>query len=294
MRAFTLGSYNWQGCGVGDGPDDQLRRQLGLLADVRADAWLFQECEGWRDSAGQTLFLAEQILGLRGFVAASSPRGGDLAVFVKESAGLRVTAEEHEDGYPFCHAPIRLGIATPWPGASFQLVTAHLAPTSPTIRLAEAEALAALADDGLVIAGGSWNALAAADPEPTLTSSKSNYGHRVLDRSAASAIEESGFADVAAFLRDLRPTVGHAGGLRYRCDRIYSTFPLEAIVSYEVIEEYEPVSAHRPVVATFDIEAAKHPLSSEGSRLALIFQGGWWLPLAVVSWVLVPDFRAGV
>ena len=69
MRAFTFVSYNWQGGGLDDGQDGRLTRQLVLLADVRADAWVFQECSGWRDSGGRTLFLAEQILGLRGFLA---------------------------------------------------------------------------------------------------------------------------------------------------------------------------------------------------------------------------------
>jgi hypothetical protein len=82
-----------------------------------------------------------------------------------------------------------------------------------------------IAKDGLVIAGGSWNALSATDPEPSLDDTGPGHGRRVLDRSAAYALEETGFVDVAAYLRDLRPTVGHAGGLRYRCDRIYSTFP---------------------------------------------------------------------
>ena len=49
---------------------------------MRADAWVFQGCSGWRDSGGRTLFLAEQILGLRGFLAPSSHPEGDLAVFV--------------------------------------------------------------------------------------------------------------------------------------------------------------------------------------------------------------------
>jgi len=258
VRAFIFGSYNWQGCS-GDGEDGRLTRQLALLSDVRADAWAFQGCSGWRDCGGRTLFLAEQILGLRGFLAPSSRPGGDLAVFVREP-GLRVTAERHEHGYPFWHGVARLVVATPWPGTSLQLVSADLAPSSPVIRLAEAEALAVIAEDGLVIAGGSWNALSAADPEPSSDGIQHGHGHgrRVLDRSAACAIEETGFVDVAGYLRDLRSTVGHDGGLRYRCDRVYSTFPLSAIVSYEVIEEYEPVSGHRPLVATFDLESASH------------------------------------
>jgi len=256
VRAFIFGSYNWQGCS-GDGEDGRLTRQLALLSDVRADAWAFQGCSGWRDCGGRTLFLAEQILGLRGFLAPSSRPGGDLAVFVREP-GLRVTAERHEHGYPFWHGVARLVVATPWPGTSLQLVSADLAPSSPVIRLAEAEALAVIAEDGLVIAGGSWNALSAADPEPPLDGIDPGHGRRVLDRSAACALEETGFADVAAYLRDLRPTVGHDGGLRYRCDRVYSTFPVNAIVSYEVIEEYEPVTGHRPLVATFDLESASY------------------------------------
>jgi hypothetical protein len=123
VRAFTFGSYNLQGGGFDDGQDGRLSRQLVLLADVRADAWVFQECSGWLNSGGRTLFLAEQILGLRGFLAPSSRHGGDLAVFVREPAGLRVTAERHEHGYPFWHAVARLVVATPWPGTSFHLVS---------------------------------------------------------------------------------------------------------------------------------------------------------------------------
>ena len=145
MRAFTFGSYNWQGGGIDDEPEGRLQRQLVLLSDVRADAWVFQGCSGWRDSGRRTLFLAEQILGLRGFLTPSPHPGGDLAVFVRESAGLRVIAERHEHGYPFWHAVARLVVATPWPGTTFHLVSAHLAPTSPAIRLAESEALAMVA-----------------------------------------------------------------------------------------------------------------------------------------------------
>jgi len=263
VRAFTFGSYSWQGGFDDDGQDGRLTRQLALLSDVRADAWVFQGCSGWRDCGGRTMFLAEQILGLRGFLAPSSRPGGDLAVFVREPASLRVTAERHEHGYPFWHGVARLAVATPWPGTTFHLVSADLAPASPAIRLAEAEALAVIAEDGLVIAGGSWNALSAADPEPSLNGAGPGHGRRVLDRSAACALEETGFADVAACLGDLRPTVGHSGGLRYRCDRIYSTFPVNAIVSYEVIEEYEPVSGHRPVVAAFNLEAANRAPEAE-------------------------------
>jgi hypothetical protein len=135
-------------------------------------------------------------------------------------------------------------------------VSADLAPSSPWIRRAEAEALALIAQDGLVIAGGDWKAMPTTDPEPAVNDGiDPGRARRELDRSAAYALEEAGFIDTAAHIGDLRPTVGHVSGLRYRRDRVYTTLPSEAIVSYQVVTEYEPASSHRPVMATFDLDA---------------------------------------
>jgi endonuclease/exonuclease/phosphatase family metal-dependent hydrolase len=257
VREFIFGSYNLLNGGFDGGRDDRLRHQFTVLADLGADAWAFQECSGWRAAGCRALFTAERILGLRGFLVPSSHHGCDLAVFVRESAGLRVVAERHETGHPYWHAVARLVVEAPWPGCLLHLVSAHLAPSSPAIRLAEAEALALIAKDGLVIAGGGWGAMPATDPEPLLDGIGPGHARRELDRSAACAIEEAGFIDVAAHLGDLRPTVGHAGGLRYRCDRVYATLPAGAIVSYQVVTEYEPASDHRPIVATFDLDTAR-------------------------------------
>jgi endonuclease/exonuclease/phosphatase family metal-dependent hydrolase len=256
MREFTFGSYNLRAGGFDNGGDERLRHQLVLLADVGADAWAFQECTGWRSSGSRTLFLAEQMLGLRGFLVPSH-HGCDLAVFVRQSVGLRIIAERHEQGHPYWHAVARIVVETAWPGSALHLVSADLAPSSPSIRRAEAEALALIAENGAVIAGGDWNAMPATDPEPGIDGIDPGRHQRELDRSAAYALEEAGFIDVAAHLGDLRPTVGHVSGLRYRRDRIYTTLPAEAIASYQVVTEYEPASPHRPVVATFDLEAVR-------------------------------------
>ncbi len=252
MREFIFGSYNLRAGGFDDGRDDRLRHQLTVLTEVGADAWAFQDCTGWRAAGGHDLFTAERILDRRGFVVQSSHHGCDLAVFVRESAGLRVIAERHEQGRPYWHAVAGVVVATPWPGSSLHLVSTHLAP-SPSIRLSEAETLALVAKDGWVIAGGDWHALSATDPEPPLDGIDRAEARRTLDRSAAFALEEAGFIDVGAHLEDLRPTVGHAGGLRYRRDRLYTTLPTAVFVSYQVVTEYEPSSDHRPVVATFDL-----------------------------------------
>ncbi len=266
VNVFTFGSYNLLAGGFDDGRDDRLRHQLVLLADLGADAWASQECTGWRAAGCRVLYHAEHILGLRGFLVPSSHHGCDLAMFVRKSAGLRVIAEQHELGHPYWHAIACLIVETAWPGSSLHLVSAHLAPSSPSIRLAEAEALALIAKDGPVIAGGDWNAVPATDPEPPLDGADPGQARRKLDRSAARTLEETGFIDVAAHLGDLRPTVGHASGLSYRCDRVYTTLPAEAIVSYQVVTEYEPASDHRPVVATFNLDAVnKAPESAAGA-----------------------------
>jgi hypothetical protein len=128
-----------------------------------------------------------------------------------------------------------------------------LAPSSPTIRLAEGEALALLAKDGLVIAGGDWNAVPATDPEPDRDGVDPGHARRKLDRAAALAIEEGGFADVGTYLCDLSPTVGRGSGLYYRCDRVYTTLPAEAITGHEVMAMDDADSDHYPAVARFNL-----------------------------------------
>jgi hypothetical protein len=76
-----------------------------------------------------------------GFIAA----GRDPGPLMRGSRGVAV-----EEGYP----------------QPLQLASIHLAPSSPAIRLAEAEALGMMAKVFPVIIGGDFNALPAGDPEP--------------------------------------------------------------------------------------------------------------------------------
>jgi len=260
MMEFTYGSYNLENGGIDDGDDTRLRRQLATLAEVGADGWAIQECKGWSADGFRALFLAEQVLDMRGFLVPSSHHGCDLAVFIGETPSLLVTGVRHEQGTPYWHAVARVIVEVKGFGP-LHLVSAHLAPSSPVQRLVEAESLALIAKDGAVIAGGDWNAVPAVDPDPLLDGIDSGHARRKLDRSAACAIEEAGFADVAAQLGNRTSTVGHvrADKLAYRCDRIYTTLPAAAITGYEVINEDRPHSDHRPVVARFDLASVSHP-----------------------------------
>ena len=263
MTEFTCGSYNVLNGGLDDGSDKRLLRQLAMLADAGADCWAFQEAKGWRgEHADYRLFhLAERVLRMRGFLVRSAHHGCDLALFIRESAGIRVIRQRHEQGLPYWHGVARLEVEADGMPGPLYLVSAHLAPSSPIIRLAEAEAFALLAKDGPVIADGDWNAVPATDPDPPTAGATPGHTRRKLDRAAARAIEEAGFTDVAAHLGDLAATVGYLGPdkLAYRCDRIYTTLPAGTITGYQVITEDQPASDHRPVIATFRLPSQDLP-----------------------------------
>jgi endonuclease/exonuclease/phosphatase family metal-dependent hydrolase len=247
---LAFGSYNLEHGGLDSGDDARLRRQLAVLAGAQVDVWALQECNGWSADGHRALFLAERELGMRGFLARSSHHGCDLAVLVRESAGIRVTGYT-EEGPPYWHAVAVLAVQVQGFGA-LRLASAHLAPSAPSLRLAEAEAFALIAEKGAVIAGGDWNAVPLGDPAPDTDGIDPGKARRKLDSRAAGALAEH-LTDVAAHLGDTTPTVGHTRNdkLAYRCDRVYTTLPAAAITGYRVIHEDVPESDHRPVVATF-------------------------------------------
>jgi hypothetical protein len=75
-------------------------------------------------------------------------------------------------------------------------------------------------------------------------------------RRPAIELDEAGLRDVGAVLGDTTPTVGHRSGLAYRCDRVHTNLPDEALKGYHVVKEDQPNSNHRPVVAELEIRAS--------------------------------------
>jgi endonuclease/exonuclease/phosphatase family metal-dependent hydrolase len=256
---FTFGTYNTEFGGIDNGNDERLRHQLALLAEAEADAWALQECNGWQDDDGRYLYLAEQALGMRGFIARSNRgRGCDPAVFVRESPDVRVTGHRHEEQPPYWHG-VALVTAEIGGVGPVRLASAHLAPSAPSLRAVEAEAFALIAEKhghGPLIAGGDWNAFPSGSPVPDTIGLHPGKVRRKADTRAAQALEEY-MTDVAMHLGDATPTVGHrrSDRLAYRCDRIYTTLPDPAITGCRVVREAEPQSDHRPVLATFAIGA---------------------------------------
>jgi len=142
MRDFVFGTYNFEFGGIDKGDDARLRRQLRKLAQAGAHGWAFEECSGWWADRTRTVALAEEKLGMRGFIARSNRGpGGDVAVFIRESAGIRLIEQRHEERpQPYWHAVAH--IVTQVDGFGLlRLGSAHLAPSSPQKRLIEAESL---------------------------------------------------------------------------------------------------------------------------------------------------------
>lgn len=131
----------------------------------------FQECSNWRGSRTRTRGMVEEALGMRGFFARSNRGpGGDVAVFVRESAGIRVIEQRHEEqSQPYWHAVAHVVTEVSGWGL-LRLASAHLAPSSPTQRVIEAEAIALLAEKdelGPLVIGGDRNAVPAGGQSST-------------------------------------------------------------------------------------------------------------------------------
>jgi endonuclease/exonuclease/phosphatase family metal-dependent hydrolase len=258
---LTVGTWNLK-----DGGGTRLRRQLDVLADRNeVDAWAFQEAKGWNAHGGRLLHQAADRLQMTArFLIPSNHHGCDLAMLVRERPGLRVVQERHDRATPWWHALGDLELDVE--GITLHFLNIHLAPSAPSIRENEAEALG-LYRGRWAIAAGDFNAVPATGPLPDLADvSDMDKAHRKLDRRAAQAIQAAGFHDVGGHLGDTTPTVGHntPGALAYQCDRIESTLPPDTYDAFEVLPIHQPpytnpgdaqLSDHCPALATFTINA---------------------------------------
>ena len=160
---LTCVSWNLLNGGIDAGDDARLRRQMRRIADERPSVVMLQELNDWERDGGTLVHRAEDLLGgMRGFLVPAE-RGFHLGVFIRESAGLRVLRERHENRRPFWHG-VACVITEADGFGRLVLASAHLAPASPTVRLAEAEVFKLISEAGPLIAAGDWNAVPARRP----------------------------------------------------------------------------------------------------------------------------------
>ncbi|MGI5292734.1 endonuclease/exonuclease/phosphatase family protein [Nonomuraea polychroma] len=249
-RRIRVGSYNLRDGGLDRGDDTRLQRQLRMLAAQELDIVGLQEAKYWDRDHRRLLYAAEHALGMRAVLVESSHHGCHLVTLVRPP--LRIIEERHETGHPYWHAAscLRIHIGDEHAGGDereIDVVNTHLAPSSPQARQQEAEAMRLLVKDRPVIALGDFNAAAVDDPV-LAEKVTAPLARRKLETGPAEALLETGLVDAGAHLGDLTPTVGHAGGLAYRCDRIYTTRP-QWVIGHEVAVTSD--SDHALVVASF-------------------------------------------
>jgi hypothetical protein len=126
---LTAATWNLLGGGIDNGSDVRLRRQLTLLAGLSLDVAALQECKHWADDDSALLHLAEEQLGMTGFLAESAHHGCHLAVFVRESAGLQVIEPRHERGHPYWHAVARVLVQAEGLPEPLYLASIHFCPS---------------------------------------------------------------------------------------------------------------------------------------------------------------------
>lgn len=256
----NLAGHNQPGdIGVPDLDDSRLRKQIGLLPRHNFDVIGLQEAT-WGVHSPELEKRVAAELGMRwSFVGRSNFYGCDLAAFVRTNDNLTVEHVEHLTGPPFVHGLTNVTIRIKGRRRPVHVLVGHSAPSSPGVRLHEAEMITVHRDLDVIYLHDA-NA-AAIDDNPDTTGLDPYKTAKKLDTAPAQELDAAGFRDVGHLWKDPTPTVGHGapneegGGdkLAYRCDRILTTLPAEWITGYGVELGGDDLSDHRAVWAEFTI-----------------------------------------
>ncbi|MFC4049043.1 endonuclease/exonuclease/phosphatase family protein [Actinomadura syzygii] len=240
--------------------DSRLRQQVEVLASLKLDLIGIQEAtwgmldDNRLDGVATDLGMPWRYLGrsnLYGCNLATLIRTGDNKITVKDYT--------HLTGPPFVHGLTNVTFIIAGHPRTVHFLVGHSAPSSPTMRLAEAETATVHRHHDLIYVAD-FNA-AALDDDPDTTGIDKATARGKLDKRPAETLAAAGFHDVGGVLGDRTPTVGHrtpnedddAAKLAYRCDRIYTTLPTETVTGYGVELGGDALSDHRIVWAEFTL-----------------------------------------
>ncbi|GAA4238417.1 hypothetical protein GCM10022254_54270 [Actinomadura meridiana] len=256
IRVATYNLFEGGLDGIGDDRgrvgDSRLREQVELLESLDLDLIGLQEAGWGEDGPELARRVARELRMSYCFVGRSPFYRLDLAVFVRESTAVTVVGAEYLHGPPWVHGLANIEMRVAGHPRPMHFLVGHSAPSSPTMRLAEAEMAAVHRHlDAIYVAD--FNAAAIGDT-PDTTGISALKAARKLDTLPARELAAAGFRDVGADWGDFTPTVGHTnGGLAYRCDRIHTTLPAEWTTDYGVVLDGDKLSDHRAVWAEFRI-----------------------------------------
>jgi endonuclease/exonuclease/phosphatase family metal-dependent hydrolase len=227
-----------------------------------------QEARGFDAGGGALLHALEAQIGVRGFLAIAPRTGQNVAIFIREP----LTPLSFEaDGANFHHALTTLKVNVPGTERPVTLISAHLCPNGPAVRLREAAYLAVqAAPDVCALLTCDFNSVSPHDPEPEgFDALPTHHRARYLaddlkgtNRSVLAHLEAAGWVDVGHTLdKAITPTVPAAGftGTEFaamRCHYVLATAALAVGArSYEVVRTpaTDTASDHYPIVTTFAV-----------------------------------------
>lgn len=261
-------SYNTLFGGFDGNERRRFDAQIKLINEVSPDILLVQELKGFLHDGMKPLFNLEQKLGMRGFLAPAVHTGQNTGVFIRPY--LTPVAVE-ADSVHFHHALASVTLNIPGADRPLTVLSAHLCPYGPHIRLREASYLVNYADDAaFTLVAGDFNSVSPHDSSPIgLDALPPRFRARYVaqdgeqaDTNVMATLYRAGFVDIAHKLeKHNEPTVPAAGYkdtefVPFRSDYLLATEALAACAaSYSVVKNSltDFASDHYPIVAEFTL-----------------------------------------
>jgi len=260
-------SYNTLFGGFDGNDGRRFDAQLELINEVQPDILLAQELKGFSENGMKRLFKMEEIINMRGFIAPALHTGQNTGVFIR--TGFKPISVEIDSEH-FHHAVVIAALQIPGYTNPLTVISAHLCPFGPHVRMREACYLTNHADDNaFTLVAGDFNSVSPRDPEPVgLQELPARFRARYTmpecvqaDRTVLSAFYHAGFVDIAHKFGDNMPTVPATSFIGtefvpFRSDYILATKALAArATSYSVIKNTitDMASDHYPVIAEFQL-----------------------------------------
>ncbi len=260
-------SYNTLFGGFDGNDGKRFDAQMQLISEVQPDILLVQELKGYTGDGMKRLFKMEERINMRGFIAPALHTGQNTGVFVRPS--LKPVSVEIDSEH-FHHAVVMATLIIPGSAKQLTVISAHLCPFGPQVRMREAAYLVNYADESAyTLVAGDFNSVSSHDPDPSgLAELPSRFRARYVtsdgttDRSVLKAFYQAGFVDIAfMFGKHIEPTVPATNFkgtefVPFRSDYILATKALsETAASYSVIKNLltDMASDHYPVLGEFKL-----------------------------------------
>lgn len=259
-------SYNTLFGGFDENDGRRFQAQVTLINTIKPDILLIQEAKNFNIKGGQLLFQMEDQINMRGFLAIAPHTGQNTGIFINPD--FKPIAFD-TDSEHFHHAACILKLKASNFNKAITVISAHLCPFGPHVRLREAYYLTnyAVADEYTLVAGD-FNSVSPYNQDPVgldnlPTHFRARYvtpNGKEVDRSTLETLYQAGFVDIAYLLEKHHETTVPATNfigtefVPFRSDYIITTQALSRLAtSYNVIKDSisDYASDHYPVVAEF-------------------------------------------